>query len=77
MKRLGLVPGTGLIVDPGRRNASLLVRIGGRPPCRLRHELATEILVVRESPSDETGNVITDRAGVQKGLKTSLSRPEN
>lgn len=77
MKRLGLLPGTGLIVDPGRRNASLLVRIGGRPPCRLRHELATEILVVRESPSDETGNVITDRAGVQKGLKTSLSRPEN
>ena len=61
MKRLGLTPGTGLLVDPGVRNASLLVRIGGRPPCRLRHELAAEILVVRESPSVET--VIVDRAG--------------
>src|SRR5256714_5598279 len=48
MKRLGLLPGTGVLVDPGRRNASLLVRIGGRTPCRLRHELAAEILVVRE-----------------------------
>ena len=67
MKRLGLMPGTGLLVDPGMRNASLLVRIGGRPPCRLRRELATEILVVRESPSDETGNVIADRADVAEG----------
>ena len=47
MKRFGLVPGTTLLVEPGRRNASLLVRIGGRPPCRLRHDLAAEILVVR------------------------------
>src|SRR5204862_225041 len=47
MKRFGLVPGTGLIVDPGTRNASLSVRIGGRPTFRLRHELAAEILVVR------------------------------
>ncbi len=46
MKRLGLVPGTGLIVDPGTRNVSLLVRIGGRPPCRLNHDLANKILVV-------------------------------
>jgi DtxR family Mn-dependent transcriptional regulator len=46
MKRLGLVPGTGLIVDPGTRKASLLVRIGGKPPSRLSHELAAEILVV-------------------------------
>jgi DtxR family transcriptional regulator, Mn-dependent transcriptional regulator len=48
MKRLGLTPGTGLIVDPGTRNASLLVRIDGGLPCRLSHELAAEILVVRE-----------------------------
>src|SRR2546423_4329415 len=48
MKRFGLTPGTGLLVDPGRRTSSLLVRIGGKPPCRLRHELAAEILVVRE-----------------------------
>lgn len=54
MKRLGLAPGTGLIVDPGTRNASLLVRIGGQPPARLSHELAAEILVVRESPAGET-----------------------
>ena len=47
MKRLGLLPGTGLLVDPGVRNASLLVRIGGRSPCRLSHELAGEVLVVR------------------------------
>jgi len=64
MKRLGLTPGTGLLVDPGIRQASLLVRIGGRPPCRLRHELAAEILVVRESPPVETENVIADRGGV-------------
>ena len=48
MKRSGLMPGSRVLVDPGRRNASLLVRIGGKPPCRLRHELAAEILVVRE-----------------------------
>jgi DtxR family Mn-dependent transcriptional regulator len=46
MKRLGLTPGTGLIVDPGARRASLLVRIGGNPPSRLSHELAGAILVV-------------------------------
>jgi DtxR family Mn-dependent transcriptional regulator len=49
MKRLGLMPGTELVVDPGIRNASLLVRIAGKPPCRLRHELAAEILVVRDT----------------------------
>ena len=67
MKRLGLTPGTGLFLDPGTRNASLLVRIGGRPPCRLRRELAAEILVVREQPSDETGNVISDGAHITGG----------
>jgi DtxR family Mn-dependent transcriptional regulator len=49
MKRLGLVPGTVLTVDPGTRNASLLVRTGCEPPCRLRHALAAEILVVPDS----------------------------
>lgn len=48
MKRLGLVPGTGLIVSPGTRNASLQVRIGGKPPSRLSRELAAGILVVRD-----------------------------
>ena len=47
MKRLGLVPGTDLRVDPGVRHASLLIRVGGGLPVRLSHELAAEILVVR------------------------------
>jgi DtxR family Mn-dependent transcriptional regulator len=46
MKRMGLVPGTSLIVEPGTRNASLVVRIGGNPPSRLSRELAAEILVI-------------------------------
>jgi len=49
MLRLGLTPGTGLLVDPGARHASLLVRIGGKPPSRLSYELAAGILVVRGS----------------------------
>jgi DtxR family transcriptional regulator, Mn-dependent transcriptional regulator len=47
MKRLGLTPGTGLIVDPGARHASLLVRVGDNPASRLSRELAAGILVVR------------------------------
>jgi DtxR family Mn-dependent transcriptional regulator len=54
MKRLGLTPGTGLIVDPGSRHASLLVRIGGNPPSRLSHGLAAEIHVV-PGPSTDKG----------------------
>jgi len=46
MKRLGLVPGTGLIVRPGTRHATLLVCIGAQPPTRLSRELASEIKVV-------------------------------
>jgi DtxR family Mn-dependent transcriptional regulator len=46
MHRLGLTPGTGLIVEPGTRHASLLVRITGKPLARLSYELAGEILVV-------------------------------
>jgi DtxR family Mn-dependent transcriptional regulator len=53
LKRLGLVPGTALIVDPGTRKASLLVRIAGRPPCRLSHALAADIQVVREPVSQQ------------------------
>jgi len=51
MKRLGLTPGAGLLVETGRRNASLLVSIGGKPAFRLSHELASEILVLAESPA--------------------------
>jgi DtxR family Mn-dependent transcriptional regulator len=46
MKRMGLVPGTSLIVEPGTRHASLLVRMGGKGPLRLSRELASEIKVV-------------------------------
>jgi DtxR family Mn-dependent transcriptional regulator len=46
MKRLGLVPGTSVVVESGTRHASLLVRIGGKAPTRLSRELASEIKVV-------------------------------
>ena len=46
MKRMGLVPGTSVIVEPGTRNASLVVRIGGKTPSRLSRELAAEIRVL-------------------------------
>jgi len=46
MERLGLLPGVGLMVEPGTRSASLLVKIGGNPePVRLSHKLAGEISV--------------------------------
>ncbi len=45
MKRLGLLPGTRVIVEPGTRHASLVVRIGEGEPLRLRRELASEIRV--------------------------------
>ena len=45
MKRMGLVPGTSVIVEPGTRLASLVVRIGGKSPSRLSRELASEIQV--------------------------------
>jgi Fe2+ transport system protein FeoA len=45
MKRMGLMPGTTVLVEPGTRHASLIVRIGGKEPLRLRRELASEIRV--------------------------------
>jgi Fe2+ transport system protein FeoA len=45
MKRMGFMPGTGVSVEPGTRHASLVVRIGGKEPFRLRRELASEICV--------------------------------
>jgi DtxR family Mn-dependent transcriptional regulator len=45
MKRMGLMPGTAVLVEPGARHASLVVRIGEREPLRLRRELASEIRV--------------------------------
>jgi DtxR family Mn-dependent transcriptional regulator len=47
MKRLGLMPGTGVLIEAGTRHATLLVRIGEREPLRLRRELASQISVSR------------------------------
>ncbi len=47
MERLGLMPGVGVVVEPGSRGASLMVRIGGHSrPVRLRQEIAAAISVV-------------------------------
>ena len=47
MERLGLRPGVSIVVEAGVRNASLLVRIGGRASAvRLSQELAGGISVV-------------------------------
>jgi DtxR family Mn-dependent transcriptional regulator len=49
MKRLGLSPGVRIVLDPGVRNASLLVRIGsGANSVRLTKRLAGEIWVSPE-----------------------------
>ena len=45
MKRMGLMPGTAVLVEAGTRRASLVVRIGRGQPLRLRRELASEISV--------------------------------
>jgi DtxR family Mn-dependent transcriptional regulator len=45
MKQMGLMPGTSVMVEPGTRHASLVVRIGETGPLRLRRELASEIKV--------------------------------
>jgi DtxR family Mn-dependent transcriptional regulator len=55
MKRMGLTPGTALVVDPGARHASLLIRIDGSPPLRLSHELAADIQVVPGPPVEKAG----------------------
>jgi DtxR family Mn-dependent transcriptional regulator len=46
MKRMGLVPGAGVTVEPGTRHASLVVRVWGKDPARLGCELAAEIMVM-------------------------------
>jgi len=51
MERLGLMPGVSVVVEPGSRSASILIRIGGAAqPVRLSQRLASEIAVV--SPTD-------------------------
>jgi DtxR family Mn-dependent transcriptional regulator len=52
MKRIGLVPGVTVVVEPGTRHASLLVRVGGKSPARLNRELAAEIRVLSSGPAN-------------------------
>jgi len=55
MERMHLLPGTGLVVEPGNRNASVMVRIGGETQqIRLNQKLAGAISVVaaRKSRTD-------------------------
>jgi DtxR family Mn-dependent transcriptional regulator len=50
LARLGLRPGVKIILDPGVRNTSLLLRIGsGGTPVRLNKKLAAEIYVSTDS----------------------------
>ncbi len=49
LQRLGLMPGTGVLVEAGTRNASVSVRIGGSEPIRLSQRLAREISVVADA----------------------------
>lgn len=56
MERLGLLPGTCLRVEPGSRNASLLVKIGGAThPVRVNQSLVRAVSVVAalHSPDDK------------------------
>jgi DtxR family Mn-dependent transcriptional regulator len=46
MQRLGVMPGASVIVEPGTRHSSLLVRIGDKPPSRWPRELASEVMVM-------------------------------
>ena len=48
MERMGLVPGTRVVVEPGSRSASLRLRIGARS-VRVGQKLAEEIMVMRDS----------------------------
>ena len=46
MKRLGLLPGTRVMVEPGTRHASLIVMIGEKARSRLSRELASQVKVI-------------------------------
>jgi DtxR family Mn-dependent transcriptional regulator len=50
MKRLGLVPGATVLIQPGSRTGSVLVSIAGEAAIRLRPEVAEGVLVQAESP---------------------------
>lgn len=53
LQRLGLRPGTVVVVQPGARNSSIWVKIGAADPIRLSPEVADQIQVVP----------VADRAG--------------
>jgi len=45
MKRLGLLPGARVLIEPGSRAGSLLVRIGGEAAVRLTPQIAAGVLI--------------------------------
>lgn len=50
MERLGILPGVVVLVEPGSRGASLMLRVGSEPkPVRLSQELAAAISVMPDS----------------------------
>jgi DtxR family Mn-dependent transcriptional regulator len=56
MERLGLMPGARLLVEPGTRSASLLVRIGSNTELvRLTQNLAREIWVIADPDASAAG----------------------
>lgn len=45
MKRLGLLPGAGVLIEPGSRAGSVLVSIGGQAAVRLTPQIAAGVLI--------------------------------
>lgn len=45
MKRLGLVPGASIVIEPGSWAGSILVRVGDKPAARLTPAIAAGVLV--------------------------------
>jgi DtxR family Mn-dependent transcriptional regulator len=55
LKRMGVSPGVRIVLDPGVRNASLLIRIGsGADVIRISQKLAEQILVSPAGPIPDT-----------------------
>ena len=55
LKRMGVSPGVRIVLDPGVRNASLLIRIGsGASAIRISQKLAGQIFVSPEGPIPDT-----------------------
>jgi len=52
LQRLGVMPGVGVLIEPGNRNGSLLIKIrAGKQPVRLSQKLAAAISVAAAPPA--------------------------